>query len=338
MNYTISVTAILCDVVIFLLPLPLIYRLHLDRAVKLGLVVIFSLGLLTTVLSIMRATQIHRVAYEDGDASYFIIRSGLELNIGIITSCLPVLRPILNHIPRKILAIIPLGSTSNRTDETDTAAELQGDYFSTQTIGGGSYHLGTGRKGSLWRNNKISNKSLKIFDKSIDRMMSTTTRERENSGSNEDDDDYSHLTSRIASTRYPGRTTPRTFSPAMTSYSADGASVTIQGGGRQRWEREDGIGRWEGFGGVIKTTEIDVTSTEIVSPDDTTGMGEFGRGLTRKDEWDDLPPPPGVLGRARANSKATNASAARLAGGRSRTASKAASTAQARRDGINDIV
>ena len=83
LNYSISVVVILCDIVIFLLPMPLIHRLHLERSVRLGLTIAFALGLLTTVLSIMRASQIHRIAYVDGDTSYFVIRSGLELNIGV---------------------------------------------------------------------------------------------------------------------------------------------------------------------------------------------------------------------------------------------------------------
>ena len=85
LNYSISVVVILCDIVIFLLPMPLIHRLHLERSVRLGLTIAFALGLLTTVLSIMRASQIHRIAYVDGDTSYFVIRSGLELNIGVCT-------------------------------------------------------------------------------------------------------------------------------------------------------------------------------------------------------------------------------------------------------------
>lgn len=81
--YTMSSITILCDVVIFLVPIPLVYRLRLERAVKLGLIIIFSLRLLTTVCSILRMTQIHRIAYGDGDSTQFVIRSGMELNVGV---------------------------------------------------------------------------------------------------------------------------------------------------------------------------------------------------------------------------------------------------------------
>ena len=87
--YSNSVITIVCDVIIFLAPLPLIHRLHLERAVKLGLSFIFCLGLLTTVLSILRMTQIHRIAFGDGDSTDFVIRSSLELNVGVCDSALP---------------------------------------------------------------------------------------------------------------------------------------------------------------------------------------------------------------------------------------------------------
>ncbi|KAF2207396.1 hypothetical protein CERZMDRAFT_51337 [Cercospora zeae-maydis SCOH1-5] len=119
LNYSISVVVILCDVTIFFLPIPLILRLHLKRAVKLGLTIAFALGLLTTVLSIMRASQIHRIAYKDGDTSYFEIRSGLELNIGVRRFCpnevylLMTTRPDHNVLPSSTAASAPSDPTKD---------------------------------------------------------------------------------------------------------------------------------------------------------------------------------------------------------------------------------
>lgn len=44
----------------------------------------------------------------------------LTLRAQIITSCLPVLRPVLKHIPRKLLVLLPFSST-NRTDRNTTS-------------------------------------------------------------------------------------------------------------------------------------------------------------------------------------------------------------------------
>ncbi|CAK1359476.1 hypothetical protein CB0940_05675 [Cercospora beticola] len=314
LNYSISVVVIICDVTIFLLPIPLIQRLHLERAVKLGLTIVFALGLLTTVLSIMRASQIHRIAYEDGDTSYFEIRSGLELNIGIITSCLPVLRPVLRLVPRKIISMLPFASTGNAQETSSHGGlELCGDYPATQTIGG-SYRMQS-QSGRSWR----SHKSPHWFSKSKDQTISSATRELEEL------DDYDELPSRRASTiQVPHRTASRqsTTRPWEHRHSATRASLmsqdmsilsnnsdsasqaVIQGGGRQRWEQADGSGRWEGFGGVIKTVELDVTSVPATSSN-MTGAGEFGRGLTRKDEWEETLPLPKPL-RSRAASSVSN--------------------------------
>ncbi|KAI5361685.1 hypothetical protein Slin14017_G084180 [Septoria linicola] len=316
-NYAISVVVILCDIIIFLLPMPLIHRLHLERAVKLGLTIVFALGLLTTVLSIMRASQIHRIAYVDGDLTYFVIRSGLELNIGIITSCLPVLRPVLRLIPRKIISLLPIASTGNPHEPgSHGEVELHGDYPPTQTIGG-SYRMYS-QSGRSWR----SHKSPRWLNKGKGQMLCSTN------GELEEVDDYDDLPSRSASTvQPPDRTASRQstsrqwehrrsatgrsiMSQAATTRSilsstSDGASqAIIKGGGRQRWEQPDGSGRWEGFGGVIKTIELDVSSC-AATPTSTTGPGEFGRGLTRKDDWDHAVPSP-FASRSRAGSSVSN--------------------------------
>lgn len=82
-NYVISAVTILCDIVIFLLPLPLIFALQLDRGVKLGLALAFLLGLLTTVCSILRMTQIRKIAYGNGDSSMLVMYSAIELDVGV---------------------------------------------------------------------------------------------------------------------------------------------------------------------------------------------------------------------------------------------------------------
>lgn len=74
---------VVMDVTIFLLPIPLVRRLKLDRATKTGLIVVFALGLITTVLSIMRLQQIHRIVDGDGDTTKFTIRGSMELNVGV---------------------------------------------------------------------------------------------------------------------------------------------------------------------------------------------------------------------------------------------------------------
>lgn len=145
-------------------------------------------------------------------------------------------------------------------------------------------------------------------------MLCTTKKEVDEA------DDYDSIPSRSASTvvmppleraasrLYEHRrsaTARNILSQAATTrsmLSAEGASqAVIKGGGRQRWEQADGSGRWEGFGGVIKTIELEVSS-EVATPTSTTGAGEFGRGLTRRDEWEIAVPSP-IGSRSRAGSR-----------------------------------
>lgn len=37
---------------------------------------------------------------------------------------------------------------------------------------------------------------------------------------------------------------------------------------------------------MIRTVELEVSSEASLAPMSSTGLGEFGRGLTRKDEWE----------------------------------------------------
>lgn len=65
-NYVLCATVVTLDITIFLLPIPLVRRLRLDRTTKTGLIIVFALGLVTTVLSILRLQQIYRIVIVDG--------------------------------------------------------------------------------------------------------------------------------------------------------------------------------------------------------------------------------------------------------------------------------
>ncbi|KAF2234882.1 hypothetical protein EV356DRAFT_544813 [Viridothelium virens] len=93
-NYAAASIIIFIDVILFLLPIPLIMGLSIDNRLKWQLCVVFSLGLLTTVCSIVRTTYISEVAFGDGDSTMFNLMSALEINVGIIVSCAPHLRPL----------------------------------------------------------------------------------------------------------------------------------------------------------------------------------------------------------------------------------------------------
>jgi hypothetical protein len=75
--------SILCGLVVIFLPIPLLVKLKVKTAQKAGLVCLFLLGLFTTVCSVFRLTQIHEIAYGDGDSTLLILLGTVELNVGV---------------------------------------------------------------------------------------------------------------------------------------------------------------------------------------------------------------------------------------------------------------
>ncbi|SMR63382.1 unnamed protein product [Zymoseptoria tritici ST99CH_3D1] len=255
-NYTVSATVISLDIIIFLLPVPLIQRLKLDRTVKIGLTVTFSLGLLTTVLTIMRATQINRIVYGDGNTTHFVVRGTLELNIGIMTSCLPFLRSILSLVPQKLRTCCGLFRAPN--DQT------QDPLSSVHTIGGSVLHLHR-NSSNLSLHPTVGPRASTLALPPLITKLRARERSREK-------DDF--------------RTRPR------CQYDEDDLiSISVQGGrGSHQSSPVDSqdLEAAMRFGGVLKTVHVEVESTAApaVAEAKVKDWGEFGRGRTRREVWE----------------------------------------------------
>lgn len=89
------------DIVALSLPLPLLWKLHVTKEKRLQLIGIFLLGGFVCIISIVRCVELARVS-ASVDSSYAyattIIWSTIEVGIGILCACLPVLRPILGIV------------------------------------------------------------------------------------------------------------------------------------------------------------------------------------------------------------------------------------------------
>ncbi|KAK5123264.1 hypothetical protein LTR85_002694 [Meristemomyces frigidus] len=98
-QYPMAVISILCDIVVFLLPVPLFRKLSLSKSAVLGLCVLFGCGLITTVCSIVRATYLKDVGPKgNGNNTMVVLMGCVEANVGIIMSCLPFLKTLLTGI------------------------------------------------------------------------------------------------------------------------------------------------------------------------------------------------------------------------------------------------
>lgn len=121
-----AVPNIVTDWALLLLPIPYIWRLHQNRFEKLGLCGIFMLGGFICIISIVRlyimATQLFHT--QSTDVTWLFIGSStwtaVEVNIGIVSACLPSLRPIFKAMFRE-----PPTTPSNRADHS----ESNGAYF-----------------------------------------------------------------------------------------------------------------------------------------------------------------------------------------------------------------
>ncbi|KAL2256213.1 hypothetical protein VTK26DRAFT_2018 [Humicola hyalothermophila] len=88
---------ILTDVIIFVLPLPVLTRLNLRKNQKLGLIGVFSLGFFTCAISVIRIQYLKLsddVTWDNVASSCWSIS---ELCSGITCACLPTLRPLLSR-------------------------------------------------------------------------------------------------------------------------------------------------------------------------------------------------------------------------------------------------
>ncbi|KAF9886704.1 hypothetical protein FE257_011218 [Aspergillus nanangensis] len=99
-----SVSTILSDLAILLLPLPQVWRLQLRLSEKLALTFAFSLGFFVVFASAYRLTVLF--SYTAADSSYTLAPTvgwtAIEMSAGIVSACLPTLRPALQLAARAL--------------------------------------------------------------------------------------------------------------------------------------------------------------------------------------------------------------------------------------------
>ncbi|KAF1363238.1 hypothetical protein EJ07DRAFT_104201 [Lizonia empirigonia] len=98
MWFTNAAINIATDFAIILLPMPVIRRLQLGRRQKSALIGIFAVGGCVCIVSILRLQSLVAISnstdqsYDNPPAATW---SSVEVNVGIICSCLPLLRPLM---------------------------------------------------------------------------------------------------------------------------------------------------------------------------------------------------------------------------------------------------
>ncbi|KAI1080985.1 hypothetical protein F5B20DRAFT_538104 [Whalleya microplaca] len=102
-----EITNLFLDVAILCIPIAIIPRLHLERSKRVTVMVIFLLGALVCIASILRLTAIWNPPdiVENFDFTYVNVWSTLQLGLANICSCLPTFGPLLPAL-RKLFPYI----------------------------------------------------------------------------------------------------------------------------------------------------------------------------------------------------------------------------------------
>lgn len=112
----------LTDIFICLMPMPLLAKLQLDIVRKIGIMIMFSLGLFVCVTSIvrMRAMRTSTTTKDTTWGSFeALLWSSIEASCGIVCACLPFLKQPIKHLfPRLFSSLKDRSSRSPRGEGT----------------------------------------------------------------------------------------------------------------------------------------------------------------------------------------------------------------------------
>ncbi|KAJ0124662.1 integral membrane protein [Diaporthe amygdali] len=107
-GYTaVSVVNVIVDVLMLLLPLPMVYKLQTRPGYKVGLFAIFSIGLVTIAFSTVRLTSLNSINFDD--FSYTVIPvmtwTTAEAGVAILVASSALLRPVFDKMFHRILSL-----------------------------------------------------------------------------------------------------------------------------------------------------------------------------------------------------------------------------------------
>ncbi|KAI0546955.1 hypothetical protein F4679DRAFT_555922 [Xylaria curta] len=109
-----TATDIVTDFIIILMPVPMIWKLHMPIKRKVGITSIFMVGFFTIGAGIARAYVYLVTSYDKednldfiADFTLFILWSEIEINIAMLVCCMPVMAPSLRKLRDNISCLLP---------------------------------------------------------------------------------------------------------------------------------------------------------------------------------------------------------------------------------------
>ncbi|KAG5811674.1 hypothetical protein H9Q74_013499 [Fusarium xylarioides] len=127
LQWSINITNIVFDIVVLVLPIPLIWKTKSTFRRKLGIVLMFSLVLVVLVASClkMRYNVLYGYSYNiTWDYMDLMVWAGIESSVSIAAPCLPTVRLFLHKVfPTSFGRIFAFGSHVERTLDQEIKAE-----------------------------------------------------------------------------------------------------------------------------------------------------------------------------------------------------------------------
>lgn len=97
-----AIPNIVTDLIILLLPLPVIWHLQLHFKKKLAVSAILSLGIFVTMSSCIRLAYTIDTGHLYGDLGDLYLWSNIEPDIAIICACLPIMMPLIRLVRKRL--------------------------------------------------------------------------------------------------------------------------------------------------------------------------------------------------------------------------------------------
>ncbi|KAH8837914.1 hypothetical protein MCOR27_002579 [Pyricularia oryzae] len=138
-----AASTILTDIAILVIPFTQIWNLQLRRIDKIGLTFAFGLGFFVVFASSYRTTVLF--TYSNQDPTYTLAPTvgwtAIEVSAGIISACLPTMRPSLQYFGRKCgIKRSIFGSSDDQDSDRSNLQNLGSANGAPLTIGGGAMY------------------------------------------------------------------------------------------------------------------------------------------------------------------------------------------------------
>ncbi|PYH91991.1 hypothetical protein BO71DRAFT_330972 [Aspergillus ellipticus CBS 707.79] len=146
------------DIWVCLLPLPVLAQLQLDKGRKIGVMLVFCMGLFVCVTSVIRMwAMVESTKTDDPTWGSFdaLLWSAIEASTGIICACLPFLKHPIQRLLPGWFSSLGSGGRSGRSKKSNYRMSRLGSQSGNRTIGGTGAGTANGTRGSAWRDGDL---------------------------------------------------------------------------------------------------------------------------------------------------------------------------------------